>query len=612
MQKKAGASPEWRGLLGELVFFAPKFWFPALIAAAVFPSLIAYSGPIFSALALWIVLGILVAGLIITLAHGYRFGSTLRYRTVATLVESQLGRTVGAFTAAASLLSLLIAIAALISTGTTFVVVSLGLPLEWRVVLVVVGFALLHLMMLNASVARRVVPGATVLVFVIAFIVMFYGYLRYFLNGGTPTLWQLLSGSTLAGNALTGSYFTAGWQAISVAALLLVPVSPQVTMFRNETPHQPLSGTAFRFLGGSAAALFALTVFLSFTVKGFDWTRLDTVVQGPGNLVLLLEVILGENNFLVVPLMAVLSLGCLVAAYIYLSSASVLLTEFGRRDFLPHQVPVSWRQRGRSAIVIVFILLALGLALFAHTRMDLVALAWVFFVSIASFLGQVARFKMWKARYWSGDTFDQRRAAKKSLLIALISVGISLFILVVVSLAFSSGWQLVAIAVWLSLCVLIVIVNETYQKTTQKVSAMSLEIQPLKRSIALALVPNFNASSVKTIRYAWAAHHPRLEVVVVSDGEDSAKALRSSWEELDLAAPLTLLAADESDHLEPVAQFVQALLDTDPATTVSVYLPRRISGWRLFGFMHNATERAYANRLGRLDRVTITWVGLQA
>lgn len=611
MRNNTGKHTQWRSILGDVSFFALKFWFPALIAAGVFPSLIAYSGVVFSALALWIVAGILAAGLIISLAHGYRMGSTHRYHTLATLVESQLGRVLGAFTAAASILSLLIAVSALVSTGVTFVVTLLELGDWWRYVLVIGGFGLLHLAMWKADLVRRLVPLVTLLIFLAACAVLIYGYLNYFSAGAHPGLWQLLSGSALAKNALTSSYFSAGWQAIAVAALLLVPVSPPLAMYRNETPNRPISSRSFHLLGASGAVFFALIVYLSFTVKGFEWMRLEAVVQGPGNLVLLLEVILAENSLFIFPLVVLLAVGSLVAAYIYLSSASVLLTELGRRNLWVHQVPLGWRERWRAATVVVFLLSALILAVFAHTRMDYVALSWVFFVAISTFLGQVARLKMWRQRFWSGDTFRQRHAARRNIQIAWLSVGISLGILVVVTLGFNSGWLLVGLGVWLGLGIVIVVMNQSYRVSTKKVAAIMRSSDSLQRSTALVLVSDFSASSTKTIRYAWAAHHPRVEVVMVVDDAESAVALRQVWTGLDLRVPLTLLEAQDSDHIGPVARFVQSLLDTDEATTISVYLPRQITGWRLFGFMYNSTQRAYAHRLGRMNRVTITWVGLR-
>lgn len=611
MGMNKGTCWAWRNILGQLSFFALKFWFPALIAAAVFPSLIAYSGPVFSALALWIVAGALVAGLVISLAQGYRIGSKCHYRTLAVMVESQLGRLWGSFTAASSIFSLVLAVSALVSTSSTFLVVALELPDWWRFLLVLLGFCLLYFSLLKAALVRKCIPIVTLLVFLTVIGILAYGYLNYFRTGSHPGLWQLLSGSALAKNALTSSYFAAGWQAISVAALLFVPVSPPVALFRDEVPDRSFSNRGFHILGFSSAVFFALVVYLSFTVKGFDWMRLDTVVLGPGNLVLLLGVILGEKDYLVVPFMSVLALGCLFSAYIYLSSASSLLSDLGKHNLLVHQVPLSWRNRGYSATVLVFLFVSALLAAFSHTRMDLVVLAWVFFVSVSNFIGQVARFKMWRQNFWVGDTYRERSTARRNIAIALISVAISLAMLVVVTLGFNSGWQLFAVVLWVFFSFIILMVNHAYRASTKKVAAVMRSSECLKRSIALVLVPDFSASSTKAVRYAWAAHHPHVEVVRVVDDWESYRVFRDEWARLGLEAPLTLLEAKESDHIGAVAHFVRSLLDADRSTTVSVYLPRQLSAWCLFGFMYNATQRAYARRLGRMSRVTVTWVELK-
>ncbi|SQC02277.1 Uncharacterised protein [Mobiluncus curtisii] len=76
----------------------------------------------------------LIAGLITTLAHGYSLGQTHRLDSTAALVQANLGSFLGALTAAASLLAMVVAVAALVSTATTFIVVSVGLPESYRVV----------------------------------------------------------------------------------------------------------------------------------------------------------------------------------------------------------------------------------------------------------------------------------------------------------------------------------------------------------------------------------------------------------------------------------------------------------------------------------------------
>lgn len=111
----------------------------------MFPSSIAYLGVVFSALALWIVAGMLTVGLIISLVHGYRMGSIHCYHTLVTLVESQSGRVLGASMAAVPILGLLIAVSVLVSAGVTFVVALLELGDWWRYMLVIGGFGLLYL-----------------------------------------------------------------------------------------------------------------------------------------------------------------------------------------------------------------------------------------------------------------------------------------------------------------------------------------------------------------------------------------------------------------------------------------------------------------------------------
>lgn len=611
MLKNLTPKEGWLETFTQLAFFAPKFWFPALIAASVFPSLIAYSGPIFSAVALWIVAFVLIAGLITTLAHGYSLGQTHRLDSTAALVQAYLGSFLGALTAVASLLAMVVAVAALVSTATTFIVVSADLSEDYRVWILIAGFVLLLLALFFPEPIRRAIPWLTLVIFVVGFLLLAYGFWHYLRNGAKPGLLELLSSTTKAKNAVADANLQSGWKAAAVAALLLVPVTPAVTLFRNES-RRPLSGLMFRVLGGSAAAMFAATVYLSFTVAGFHWTRLDTVIQGPGNLALLLRVLLDKNGWLVVPIMSLFAVGCLISAYIYVSSVSTLLTDLSGHDLAVHQVPVSWMRRGRSASILTFMVVTFAVALTVHSRMGVAALTWVTFVAISSFLGQVARMRMWRSRFHNGATYAQRRQSKRYYRIAIISVIISLIILLVVSVAFNSIFELYVLAAWAGLGLLIYCLNFYYRRVQNKMSQLEHAETPVKHTLALVLVPRFDASALKTIRYAWAAHHPNVEVVHVLEPDEDETEVRRQWQELGITAALTLIPDEGGNHLGSVQKYLNAKLDMDSLTSISVYLPRYVPKRRALGWLHNAAERTYARHLARLERVTITWVTLTA
>ena len=549
--------------------------------------------------------------MITTLAHGYSLGQTHRLDSTAALVQAYLGSFLGALTAAASLLAMVIAVAALVSTATTFIVVSADLPENFRVWILIAGFVLLLLALFFPEPVRRAIPWLTLVIFVVGFLLLAYGFWHYLRNGAKPGLLELLSSTTKAKNAVADANLQSGWKAAAVAALLLVPVTPAVTLFRNES-RQPLSGLMFRVLGGSAAAMFAATVYLSFTVAGFHWARLDTVIQGPGNLALLLRVLLDKNGWLVVPIMSLFAVGCLISAYIYVSSVSTLLTDLSGHDLAVHQVPVSWMRRGRSASILTFMVVTFAVALTVHSRMGVAALTWVTFVAISSFLGQVARMRMWRSRFNRGATYVQRRQSKRYYRIAIISVIISLIILIVVSVAFNSIFELYVLAVWAGLGLLIYCLNFYYRRVQNKMSQLEHAETPVKHTLALVLVPRFDASALKTIRYAWAAHHPNVEVVHVLEPDEDETEVRRQWQELGITAALTLIPDEGGNHLGSVQKYLNAKLDMDPLTSISVYLPRYVPKCRALGWLHNAAERTYARHLARLERVTITWVTLTA
>ena len=135
---------------------------------------------------------------------------------------------------------------------------------------------------------------------------------------------------------------------------------------------------------------------------------------------------------------------------------------------------------------------------------------------------------------------------------------------------------------------------------------------PVKHTLALVLVPRFDASALKTIRYAWAAHHPNVEVVHVLEPDEDETEVRRQWQEWGITAALTLISDEGGNHLGSVQKYLNAKLDLDPLTTISVYLSRYVPKCGALRWLHNVAERTYARHLERLERVTVTWVSLTA
>ena len=130
----------------------------------------------------------------------------------------------------------------------------------------------------------------------------------------------------------------------------------------------------------------------------------------------------------------------------------------------------------------------------------------------------------------------------------------------------------------------------------------------LTHTRAVALVWDFDKLSLNTVRYAWAAHHPQLEVLVVRDSARSESQLRQDWAELQIPAALTVIEAQGADYLTPVRNFIEALLEEDQSQTVSLYAQWRAGSSRLSEFFHNATPRALMRMLSGFDCVTVTLV----
>ena len=142
---------------------------------------------------------------------------------------------------------------------------------------------------------------------------------------------------------------------------------------------------------------------------------------------------------------------------------------------------------------------------------------------------QLARLRLWRQRYLCGSTKRDRQKAQRHHLIALLSLGISTVVLLLVSLAFEYPWGLVALGLWLALALFIGLVQRHYRQLRIKARPLMVFDDSLTHTRAVALVWDFDKLSLNTVRYAWAAHHQQLEVLVVRDSARSESQLRQDW-----------------------------------------------------------------------------------
>ncbi|GAA2077337.1 APC family permease [Microbacterium hatanonis] len=271
-----------------------------------------------------------------------------------------------------------------------------------------------------------------------------------------------------------------------------------------------------------------------------------------------------------------------------------------------------------NGMIVLGIVAIIVLIVYQADQTDLIQL-YIIGVFVSFSLGQIGMVRHWRralrglqdltpeaakqdsARY-------ERRSAISGLIINAIGAGLTVAVLIIVTITkFTHGAWLVFLAIPI-LAVLMVGVNRYYRDVEHEIEMDDTVHFGAEGDVAIVLVNRLQKPIVKAIDYALAANHEKTLAVHVAVNEADAARLQKDWAEHEVPVPLVIIDSPYRAYTSPVAGFIQKYREKHGSSVVTVYLPQYIVGHWWEAFLHNRRARRLANQLMLLHGVSITLV----
>ena len=271
-----------------------------------------------------------------------------------------------------------------------------------------------------------------------------------------------------------------------------------------------------------------------------------------------------------------------------------------------------------NGMIVLGVVAIIVLIVYQADQTDLIQL-YIIGVFVSFSLGQIGMVRHWRRALrglkdltpdaaQQGSARYERRSAISGLVINAIGAGMTVAVLIIVTITkFTHGAWLVFLAIPI-IAVLMVGVNRYYRDVEHEIEMDDTVHFGSEGDVAIVLVNRLQKPIVKAIDYALAANHDKTLAVHVAVNEADATRLQKDWAEHEVPVPLVIIDSPYRAYTSPVAGFIQKYREKHGSSVVTVYLPQYIVGHWWETFLHNRRARRLANQLMLLHGVSITLV----
>ncbi|MFG6444506.1 APC family permease [Microbacterium sp. P07] len=271
-----------------------------------------------------------------------------------------------------------------------------------------------------------------------------------------------------------------------------------------------------------------------------------------------------------------------------------------------------------NGMIVLGIVAIVVLIVYQADATDLIQL-YIIGVFVSFSLGQIGMVRHWRRslrglRELTPDAAAQqsaryeRRSAISGLVINSIGAGMTIVVLIIVTITkFTHGAWLVFLAIPV-LAVLMIGVNRYYRDVEHEIEMDDTVHFGSEGDVAVILVNRLQKPIVKAIDYALAAKHDKTLAVHVAINDADSERLQREWVEHEVPVPLVIIESPYRAYTSPVAGFINKYREKHGSAVVTVYLPQYIVGHWWETFLHNRRSRRLAQQLMLLHGVSITLV----
>ncbi|MCE1175035.1 MAG: APC family permease [Propionibacteriales bacterium] len=211
--------------------------------------------------------------------------------------------------------------------------------------------------------------------------------------------------------------------------------------------------------------------------------------------------------------------------------------------------------------------------------------------------------------YWRRQAREHGWTPKIVISAIINAIGASataLVLVIVLITKFTHGAYLVVIAIPL-LVFAMIRVERHYRRTSAQLAPKTAGITLPSRIHAVVLVSQLNEPALKALAFARAIHPSTVIALHVDTHTDRTHKLVSEWSSREIPVPLTTVASEYRDLVDPVLDYLQAI-PIGPRDVIEVFIPEYVVGHWWEAMLHNQSAFRLKSRLLYLPGVMVTSV----
>ncbi|MET0861622.1 MAG: APC family permease, partial [Microbacterium sp.] len=400
-------------------------------------------------------------------------------------------------------------------------------------------------------------------------------------------------------------------------------VSNGVPAFRK--PKIRNAQTTLTLMGGIAILLFSGLTILAL-VSGVHYAENPCNLIGfdcdnpqPSLMAQVAAATFGMGSIPFYVIQAVTACVLLLAANTAFNGFPLLGSVLARDGYAPKALNTRGDRLVFSNGMIVLGIVAMGVLVIYQANLTTLIQLYIIGVFVSFSIGQIGMVRHWRRalrnlRELPPDAASQqsaaieRRSAVTGLIINSLGAGMTVFVLIIVTVTkFTHGAWLVFIAIPI-LATLMIGVKRYYRDVEHEIQLDDSTHFGAAGDVALVLVGRLQKPVLKAVEYALAAKHENALAIHIAVSAEESDLLQKQWAEHRIPMQLVIVESPYRAFASPVAQFIKEYRKKHGSSVVTVYLPQYIVGHWWESILHNRRARRIANQLMLIHGVSITLV----
>lgn len=148
-------------------------------------------------------------------------------------------------------------------------------------------------------------------------------------------------------------------------------------------------------------------------------------------------------------------------------------------------------------------------------------------------------------------------------------------------------------------------IEKHYARVRKDLVIVGDQTVPVRKTVALLLVPRMHRGILESIGYAKSLTKDVRALHVTIDPK-SVPAFKEDWNKFGSDLPLVVLESPYRSLIEPILDYIDATLESDPDLMVTVIVPQGVAPRWWHTFLHNNAALWLKRALGTRERVVVT------